>query len=612
MASVGEISQLINGLQVQDVRRSQKAVHDEQLRGIEAANAEHAAVGQQYTAMVQAFRDNGGNIDALAPMVRDQASMKAFASFVTDYSQTEEGRKKAMDATMERTSKMFQVGSGYIQKALASPKGSPEWVANVQNAAAAGPFPFKLGGYDQASDSFELLDADPVSGFVPSGERMPAGDVDGVLRRIQSGTISSKDGKLWNREWQQAQIMFDVDRKQQNSAFLMDDSKHVILTKGNQTMRAVPQISENPADGYVYLLQDPQRGLVPMRDLSALLNDGWRPTNQAQLNKETEYGLDRQKLGMQALGHEISAGNLALNERKYSDAQSGIVSPKEQSTVTNTAIDNLRARQNDILRAYADFPDVSGMDQNLAMMTLNKAKTVAVQNLERAAMAEGADPRARRDYQEFMKNEQDYQQLLDAGTGLAFGMVGQERPADPAAQAAAAGGAALPGEAAGRGLAPVAGLGGKWGARADGTEKGDGFFGPLQMTDGSGSVATEISVGVNIDGREMEIPTLVPTLTPAEKDHLLSGNAPTQEIVRKAVDHARERISVGKSPFAQPGEGAGGQAPAPVRSTNPGQQRFKVGEATKEDVRAEFVALLQQGKSKEEAKQIIKKKYQGQ
>jgi hypothetical protein len=285
----------------------------------------------------------------------------------------------------------------------------------------------------------------------------------------------------------------------------------VILTKGGQTMRAVPQISENPGDGYVYLVQDPQRGLVPMRDLTALMNDGWRPTNQGQLNKETEFGLDRQKLGMQAWGHQISEGRLALDGKKYDDEMSGNFSPKEQASVANTAIDNLRARQNDLLRAYADFPDVSAMDPNTAMLALNKAKTLAAQNLERAAMAEGADPRARRDYQEFMKNEADYQQLLSAGTGLAFGMVGQERPADPAGQAAAAGNAPLPGAAAGRGLAPV----------------------------------------------------------------------------------------------AQPNPQAG-------QSPDPGQQRFRVGEATKDDVRAEFVALLKQGKSKEEAKRIIKKKYQGQ
>jgi hypothetical protein len=519
MTTVSDISQGINALYQQDTRRAQKAVYDEQLRGVQAENAQRSAVGQQYTAMVDAFRQNGGNLDALAPLVKDEAGMKAFASFVDDYARTEEGRKKAMDATTERATKMFQTGSGYIQKALSSSKGSPEWVANVQNAAASAPFTLKLGEYDQNTDSFEMLDADPVAGFTPSADKIPAAEVEQILKRIQSGTVASKDGKLWNKEWQDAHVMFDLGRKSQNSAFLMDDSKHVLLTKGGQTLRAVPQVSENPADGFVYLLQDPQRGLVPMRDLNSLLNEGWRPTNQGQLNKEADRGIEQQKLGMQAIGHQISAGNLALNTRKYNDEMGGVVSPKDQSTVANTAIDNLRSRQNDLLRAYADFPDVTGLDPNTAMLALNKAKTLAAQNLERAAMAEGAGQRARQDYQEFMKNEQEYQQLLGAGTGLAFGMVGQERPADPAGQAAAAANTPLPGDATGRGLAPV----------------------------------------------------------------------------------------------AQPGPQAGpspspGQTPQP---SSPGQKRFRVGEATKDDVKAEFVDLMRQGKSKEEAKKIIKQKYQG-
>jgi hypothetical protein len=48
--------------------------------------------------------------------------------------------------------------------------------------------------------------------------------------------------------------------------------------------------------------------------------------------------------------------------------------------------------------------------------------------------------------------------------------------------------------------------------RADGTKKGTGFLGPLKRPDGM--TMTEYSVGVNIDGKDVEIPTLVPTLTP--------------------------------------------------------------------------------------------------
>jgi len=79
-------------------------------------------------------------------------------------------------------------------------------------------------------------------------------------------------------------------------------------------------------------------------------------------------------------------------------------------------------------------------------------------------------------------------------------------------------------------------------------KKGLGYFGPLQRPDGK--VSTELSIGVNIDGQEMEIPSLVPTLTQDEVNYLLSGKEPTKEIVDKAVDHAKRRLNEGKSPFA--------------------------------------------------------------
>lgn len=94
-----------------------------------------------------------------------------------------------------------------------------------------------------------------------------------------------------------------------------------------------------------------------------------------------------------------------------------------------------------------------------------------------------------------------------------------------------------------------------YGLRPDGTPKGPGFLGELKMNDGSGKVATEISIGVEIDGKETLIPSIVPTLTKEELGSLLDGKKPSQAIVKKAADYARERIAAGKSPFAdQPNE----------------------------------------------------------
>ena len=97
----------------------------------------------------------------------------------------------------------------------------------------------------------------------------------------------------------------------------------------------------------------------------------------------------------------------------------------------------------------------------------------------------------------------------------------------------------------------------KYGKRPDSTEKGDGWLGPIRFTkpDGSTGVMTEYSVGTNIDGKEMDIPTLVPTLSPEEIELMKTDIAPNGKkvpdaIFRKAIDHAMKQLNVGKSVWA--------------------------------------------------------------
>lgn len=95
-----------------------------------------------------------------------------------------------------------------------------------------------------------------------------------------------------------------------------------------------------------------------------------------------------------------------------------------------------------------------------------------------------------------------------------------------------------------------------YGKRADGTEKGTGWLGEFKLPDGS--VATEYSIGVTIDGKEVEIPTLVPTLTQDEIDLMVNDIIPNNkdvpdEIFQKAIDHAYDMIDKGRSPFKQGG-----------------------------------------------------------
>ena len=78
-------------------------------------------------------------------------------------------------------------------------------------------------------------------------------------------------------------------------------------------------------------------------------------------------------------------------------------------------------------------------------------------------------------------------------------------------------------------------------------KKGSGYLGPIKRSDGS--VMTELSVGVNIDGKETEIPTIVPTLSSSEIEYLKKNSKPTKEIIDKAVAHAKKRMKSGNSPF---------------------------------------------------------------
>ena len=90
------------------------------------------------------------------------------------------------------------------------------------------------------------------------------------------------------------------------------------------------------------------------------------------------------------------------------------------------------------------------------------------------------------------------------------------------------------------------------GLRPDGNKKGAGFLGELKNSDGS--VSTEYSVGVPLDGVETDIPTLVPTLTKAEIKLMTDDIIPNKKeippsILKKAVEHARERKRLGYDVF---------------------------------------------------------------
>ena len=87
-------------------------------------------------------------------------------------------------------------------------------------------------------------------------------------------------------------------------------------------------------------------------------------------------------------------------------------------------------------------------------------------------------------------------------------------------------------------------------SRADGSLKGRGYLGPIM--DSQGRPMTEYSIGVGFDSGEMDIPTLVPTLTPEEIQYLQNiqpGTPIPQSIQQKAIEHAKMRMRQGLSVF---------------------------------------------------------------
>ena len=102
-----------------------------------------------------------------------------------------------------------------------------------------------------------------------------------------------------------------------------------------------------------------------------------------------------------------------------------------------------------------------------------------------------------------------------------------------------------------------------FGTRNDGTTKGTGFLGVLKSSDGRDVTEYAInSEDVVVGGKNIEFPTIVPTLTAEEKELMLNDIIPNNKripnsIYDKAVAHAKDRLAKGKSVFAD-------NTPAPV------------------------------------------------
>lgn len=94
-----------------------------------------------------------------------------------------------------------------------------------------------------------------------------------------------------------------------------------------------------------------------------------------------------------------------------------------------------------------------------------------------------------------------------------------------------------------------------YGSRPDGSKKGKGYFG--ELINKQGDVVTEMTVGVNIDGQEVDIPVVNPFMSGEDINTLL--NLPEDKpipnkLIRSAIDFALYRKQQGLSPYAQSSE----------------------------------------------------------
>ena len=94
-----------------------------------------------------------------------------------------------------------------------------------------------------------------------------------------------------------------------------------------------------------------------------------------------------------------------------------------------------------------------------------------------------------------------------------------------------------------------------YGKRPDASRKDEGFLGELKLPDGG--VATEYSMqsgAVKLNGKQVDFPTLVPTLSKDEielmRNDIIPNTKPIPEpIIQKAIKHANLRLAQKLSPF---------------------------------------------------------------
>lgn len=95
-----------------------------------------------------------------------------------------------------------------------------------------------------------------------------------------------------------------------------------------------------------------------------------------------------------------------------------------------------------------------------------------------------------------------------------------------------------------------------YGKRPDGTNKGRGYLGEIKRPDGM--IMTEVTTGVEIDGKEVDIPIITKYSTKEDIEYIKNADIKGKDFYKnmpaglmdRAVKHAMDRKKAGKPIYA--------------------------------------------------------------
>lgn len=308
---------------------------------------------------------------------------------------------------------------------------------------------------------------------------------------------------------------------------------------------------------------------VPIPNEGALIGMGYMPVKGAEAsNKIAKGNAEIVKIGAQA-GEARAKAYKAIQEGDYAGRDKG-------KGLSAGGKDPDKAVVNNIHSLFPGASVLTGKDLSRLNIAAEKNAKDSVEQYklenpkaDEKAIAAFTGAKVKEYKKVYLGGEEkDGQKFIDDITGATGKYYkGSNMVVLDPMQGASAGG----GKPKGAGIGPDYG----YGKRRDGTNKGKGFLGDIGRSDGSNLIMTELSVGVSFNGKEVDIPTIIPTLNKEELEYIRAGKDPRKndKIMKKAVEHAKARLKAGKSPFAQEGEQP--SKPVYVTKTTP-QEKAKV------------------------------------